>query len=287
MTITMLTCASLNAASNDIDCFPENNLSFPVSQNKNSEGPQRFQIERALEYFKTIMQPTVTTRLNKKLVIELDWENPKVNASATRDNLNNPVIQLYGGMTRHPELTKDGLIGILCHELGHHLGGAPKKKRGNTNKRSWSSAEGQADYFAGNKCLPLFYNNPSESINLDKLSNKKEVDFAESRCGNNPICARTALTGLSMARVFASLKTFNKMPSIEYNDHTEVWETAFSHPKPQCRLDTILSGAICSVPPSQPFDPIDPDVGACFRDGNDISVVPGERPRCWFNPENH
>ncbi len=270
-----------------VDCFPENNLSFPISQNKNITGPQKYQIDEVIETFKSKMQPIVTKRLNKELKIELDWENPKVNASATRDDDNNPIISLYGGMTRHTELTKDGLLGILCHEIGHHLGGAPKKKRGNSNKRSWSSAEGQADYFAGTKCLPLFFNNPLETINLDVLSNKKEVDFAESHCGNNPICTRTALTGLSMARVFASLKNYHQMPSIELNDHTEVWETTYSHPKPQCRLDTVLSGALCSVPPSQPFDPLDPNIGSCYRNGDEALEVAGERPRCWFSPSNN
>lgn len=37
---------------------------------------------------------------------------------------------------------------MLCHELGHHLGGAPFKP-----DISWMSTEGQADYFSGSTCL--------------------------------------------------------------------------------------------------------------------------------------
>lgn len=286
--VTVMSLAFSTAVfSADLDCFPDNDLSFPVTNQKNVEGPQKFQIMRIIERFKSVMQPTVTKRLKKTLKIELDWENPKVNASATRDESNNPVIVLLGGMARHPEMTPDGLLGILCHELGHHLGGAPKKKRGRSDKRSWSSAEGQADYFAANKCLNIFFNSPSETVNLDALSDKKEVDFAESRCGNDPICTRTALAGLSMAKVFASLKDFYRNPSLERNDHTTVWETTFGHPKPQCRLDTILAGAVCSVPPTQPFDSLDPSIGACYRHGDEVTKVSGERPRCWYNPENY
>lgn len=267
------------------ECLPENDLSFPVSDDKSSAAPQEFQVRRVLERFEKAVQPMVSQYLKKTLKIELDWENPRVNASATRDEKNNPVIILYGGMARHPELSPDGLLGILCHELGHHLGGAPKKKRGMSEKRSWASAEGQADYFAANKCLPLIFNHPTETVNLDALSDKKQVDNAETRCGNDPVCARIALSGLSMAKVFASLKTFYEKPSLDLSDQTQVHKTNFGHPYPQCRLDTVVAGALCSVPPSQPFDGLDPYIGACYREKDELSKVAGERPRCWFHPE--
>lgn len=267
------------------DCLPENDLSFPVTQDKSSDAPSEFQVRRIIERFEKVVQPMVSRYMKKTLKIELDWENPRVNASATRDADNNPVVVLYGGMARHPELSPDGLLGILCHELGHHLGGAPKKLRGTSTKRSWSSAEGQADYFASNKCLPLLFNQPSETVNLDALSNKKQVDSAETRCGNDPVCARIALTGLSMAKVFASLKPFYEEPSLEENDETSVHKTNYGHPYPQCRLDTVVAGALCSVPSTQPFDRLDPYIGACYREKDELAQVPGERPRCWFNPE--
>lgn len=267
------------------DCLPENDLSFPVSSNKSAASTHEFQVRRVLERFQRALQPMVTNHLKKTLKIELDWENPRVNASATRDMKNNPIIILYGGMARHPELSPDGLLGILCHELGHHLGGAPRKLRGMSTKRSWSSAEGQADYFAANKCLPLLFNTPTETVNLDALSNKKQVDSAESRCGNDPVCTRIALSGLSMARVFASLKTFYEKPSLEENDQSQVHKTNHGHPYPQCRLDTVVAGALCSVPSTQPFDSLDPYIGACHRQKDEQAKVIGERPRCWFNPE--
>lgn len=269
-----------------VDCLPENDLSFPVSADKSSGATHEFEVRRTIERFQNALQPMVTTYLKKTLKIELDWENPRVNASATRDEKNNPVIVLYGGMARHPELSHDGLLGILCHELGHHLGGAPKKLRGMSTKRSWSSAEGQSDYFAANKCLPLLFNSPSETINLDALSNKKQVDSAESRCGNDPVCTRVALSGLSMARVFASLKDFYQKPSLDSSDQTQVHKTNHAHPYPQCRLDTVVAGALCSVPSSQPFDSLDPYIGSCHRQKDEEAKVIGERPRCWFNPES-
>jgi len=231
------------------------------------------------------MNNEIKRQSGKKLIIKLDWENPKVNASATTDDDNNPMIILFGGMVRHPDLTVDGLYTILCHELGHHLGGAPKKFRGNSEKRSWSSAEGQSDYYAATKCLPLVFNQSISTPKMEELADTKELNSAEVTCGNDIVCSRILLAGFSIAKVFASLKDYFQDPSLSLEDRTEVWETDMGHPHPQCRLDTIRSGALCSVSPSLPFDGIDPQIGACYSYKNDGQVDPGARPRCWFNPE--
>lgn len=268
-------------------CLPENSLSFPPSQNKNTGTEEQFHTNLLIGHFKTIIQPLVKKELNKDLKIEVDWENPKVNASATRDEKNNPVIMIYGGMARHPLLTDDGFLGILCHELGHHLGGAPKLKRGASTKRSWSSVEGQADYFVTSKCLPLLYESPLMSHNPYKSIEKAEIDKAETKCSNDLTCTRMALAGMSMAKVFASLKTGYDQPAFDNQDNSEVWETNHKHPRPQCRLDTLLAGALCTASPDVGFDSSDPSVGACVRVSDEVTPVIGERPRCWYNPRNY
>src|SRR5690606_4595293 len=99
----------------------------------------------------------------KKLIINLDWADKNINAYASLDMEDNPIINITGGMLTHPEMTSDAIGLIICHELGHFYGGSPKKLRGRSTKRSWSSAEGQADYFATAHCmkklLPLIPNN--------------------------------------------------------------------------------------------------------------------------------
>ena len=269
-------------------CFPENDKSFPVSHKKSAlmlDGINEFQATQILENFKRLMNSEVQRQLGKKLVIDLDWENPKVNASATRDDDNNPVIIIFGGMVRHPELSVDGLYTILCHELGHHLGGAPKKFRGYSQKRSWSSAEGQSDYYAATKCLPIIFNQAISSPKIDDLADTKELSVVDSTCGNDFMCSRILLAGYSVANVFASLKDFMEEPSLANKDKNVVWETDMGHPHPQCRLDTIRSGALCSVSPGLPFDVLDPQIGACYTYKNDELEEDGARPRCWYYPE--
>lgn len=273
------------------DCLPESDLRFPVPSSRKKSlvemsGISQFQSTQHIENFKMLLGPVVKRQMGKELKIELDWENPRVNASATRDNDLNPVIILYGGMVRHPSLTIDGFYSILCHELGHHLGGAPKKFRGYSEKRSWSSAEGQADYYAATKCLPLIFNQATSSMKMDDLAPEKELDAVENSCGNDMMCSRILLAGLSVAEVFASLKNYANDPSLSENDRSQVWETDMGHPRPQCRLDTFKSGAQCSVSPSLQFDSLDARIGSCYSYKSDSENVIGARPRCWYYPSD-
>jgi hypothetical protein len=33
---------------------------------------------------------------------------------------------MFGGLARHELVTDDGFMMVVCHETGHHLGGAPR-----------------------------------------------------------------------------------------------------------------------------------------------------------------
>src|SRR5690606_9265008 len=76
-----------------------------------------------------------------------NWKSSTVNAYVTGRGKVRKITML-GGLARHKSITPDGLAYVVCHELGHHLGGFPKK----TWPSVWSN-EGQADYFANLKCL--------------------------------------------------------------------------------------------------------------------------------------
>ena len=61
-------------------------------------------------------------------------------------------VHMYGGLARHQAVTADGFALVVCHELGHHLGGAPQKVDWFGRLR-WASNEGQADYWGTAKCF--------------------------------------------------------------------------------------------------------------------------------------
>src|SRR5690606_13527496 len=130
-------------------------LLFSLKSFSAQEIEDQKQFEEVIKRFTKIWSSKVESDYGKKLIVEHDWNNTRVNASATRDRDFNFVIKVSGAMAKQKGMDEDALLFILCHELGHHLGGAPKKKRGESDIDSWSSAEGQADYFAAKECLPI------------------------------------------------------------------------------------------------------------------------------------
>ncbi len=269
-----LTKNSLVRAEMVESCFPKSDLAF-TTNNKSLDGISESEFVFLIERAKNAMSLEIKKATGKTLVMNPQWNDPKVDAHATRDESFNPVVVINGGLARHPQMTRDGLLLIICHEIGHHLGGAPKSFRGNSNLRSWSSAEGEADYFATSKCLPRIFSDGAETKGLDFEIDTVNLKHALNKCKDDN-CARISLAGLSVSQVFASLKVGTPEPQIYKNDLTVVTQTVYNHPNPQCRLDTYIAGAVCDVSLDLPFDNLDPRVGACL--GNS----PGARPRCWF-----
>ena len=197
------------------------------------------------------------------LVFNLYWDNPKVNASTGRWG-NTAHINMYGGLARHKYLSHNGFAMVICHEIGHHLGGAPKYP-----KYTWASAEGQADYYAALKCFKRYLREACEGDTC--FPDLKDVNkYLDNKCSGSIECAATALAGLSISRVIggASIK-------IKNHDTNVVSSTQISHPAAQCRMDTYLAGAICDK------DVASPDL--CLRKNNDPEF--SFRPLCWFKPE--
>ncbi len=271
--------------------FPENSLSIPVSYTKTAFGLKKAQFDKVSANFLAIMSEYFTQIYQKKLILKTDWENAKVDARATRDEFDNPIIHLFGGLARHELMTEDALMLILCHEAGHYAGGAPKRFRGQSTKRSWSSAEGQADYYASSKCLKrVFLKKFSENLNLTPFSLneiEKVKDLCEQSLMNSTslqqvkICQRILFAGITTGKIFHSIKSFYSKPEIDNSDDTVVTLTEFKHPSPQCRLDTFVAGAICEISFNDEFDISDPKIGACLHEKG---LYRGHRPFCWYYP---
>lgn len=239
--------------------------------------------QSVIEDFLHKMRPLVQSETAHQLFVVLSWDEERVNAHATKNDDNDLVINVAGAMARHPLMNRDGLMAILCHELGHHLGGAPRSPRGRSTKLSWSSAEGQADFYAASRCLPLVWGEEgkqNERFEIPQMSDAKDqIKMANDRCpADDPLCSRIAMAGLVVGRVFASLKEGHRLPSLNYKDQLEVSFSYYQHPSPQCRLDTFVAGAKCFEARERAFDQDDPSKGPCPLEGE------GARPRCWFFP---
>lgn len=273
--ILLLSLFQLNIGISSEGCFPPSSLRFST-QNKSLDGISEIEFNQLLERVQLMMGPEIKKNLNKKLIIAGQWSDSSVDAHATRDENNNPIVMLNGGLARHPLITRDGILLVACHEIGHHLGGAPKSFRGTSTLRGWSSAEGQADYFATTKCLPRVFSDGLDIKSIDSEIDNVNLKSALLKCRDD-VCARIALAGLSVSKIFASLKAGTPEPKILRNDLTVISKTIHSHPNPQCRLDTYLSGANCDVSIDIPFDNNDPKPGSCPNGAK------GARPLCWFS----
>jgi hypothetical protein len=95
-----------------------------------------------------------------EVTYELLWESPTVNAQAWRLG---PAqyVRVYGGLVRHPAITKYGLALMLAHETGHHLGGLPRDP-----DLRWPTWQGQADYWAASEGMPKAFGRHARHLTL-------------------------------------------------------------------------------------------------------------------------
>ncbi len=212
-------------------------------------------------------------------VIEGLWNNNNVNSQAYIDSNGVHVVEIWGGLARHPLITDDALKLVVCHEIGHHLGGAPKfSAQGNT----WASVEGQADYFATMKCLRKVFATDGGSVpaNVAPTAQQQCQKYHNTTALELAVCERISMAGQAAAALSATLDG-SAMPNFTTPDPSIVSQTFEQHPAGQCRLDTYFHGGLCQVSDSVDFDNSNPDVGACL---NNSSEGYGARPLCWYKP---
>ena len=257
--------------------LPENNLQIPVGMYRNSQVTEAVfnkVIDRVEKLYKEDIEKQGDTLQVNRL-----WTNATVNASAERRG-NTEVLNMYGGLARHPAVTEEGFALVICHEMGHHQGGAPKYTFGG----AWATNEGGADYYSTLKCLRRYFaeddnSTVSSNPNLDPLA-RQSCQTQHSKVEDQDICMRSALAGQSIANLFRDLRQEEVTPAYGTPDPKQVTSTQDGHPQTQCRLDTYFAGLNCHVPESDPVDKVDYRKGSCFTPNDTV----GFRPRCWFKP---
>ena len=215
-----------------------------------------------------------------ELKIISDWKESMANAFAQRED-NTWIIRVLGGLARHHMMTEDAFILVLCHEMGHHIGGAPKKKY--LFRTSWASTEGQADYYASLKCMRKLFAT-QDNVSLMRGVDVHPIVTAECRSSfieENKIalCKRTAMASLSFGRFLNRRNQDHDPVSFDTPDTSTIRRTTNDHPKPQCRLDTSFSGAICPVNLSEQVSQYDPVSGTCH---SSLGFERGLRSTCWY-----
>lgn len=285
---TLLTLTS-NAFSCDIHghsgIVAENNLKIPVGL-KAAGGITEQTFNKVIDRVASLYSQEVKQK-GASLVFERNWTDPTVNAHARRDDKTGKIwyIAMFGGLARHPTMTEDGFAIVVCHELGHQIGGAPKKIDP-TAGSMWASNEGQADYFATLKCLRNYF---AKDRNVDIVKKIKVPTDVATKCSNSfanaeevAICERSAMAGLTMGNFFRVLSNQKTMVAFSTPDKNVVKKTDDNHPMAQCRLDTYYQGSLCDKSVSEKVSDKDENIGTCTkRNGDEV----GLRPLCWFKPK--
>ena len=212
--------------------IPANNLHLQDSLAQNSNVTQEaFNriIDKALSHY----EPIVDKHWGY-LQIRRYWSSSLVSATAQQDD-DDWIVNMYGGLARRPEITEDSFTMVLCHELGHHLGGFPFVSL-------WAANEGQSDYFASQVCLKAFWKddrqvNSSFEEKVDPYV-KKKCDQAYVLEAEKHLCYRISVAGESLAHLLSVIEKSNK-PSYDQPDPTIRDITYNLHPNAQCRLDTF------------------------------------------------
>ncbi len=256
--------------------LPKNNLRIPVGA-KFAGGLSEQQFNKVIDEVEAILEPVVSNH-GGKLEIIRNWEDAEVNAFATRSG-NSWVVQMFGGLARHDTITEDGFKLVLCHEIGHHLGGAPKK-----SVRPWSSAEGQADYWGTLKCLRMVYEHSDNKAAIKNAAVPAELKDGCKKSftseDDQALCVRSALSGLSVSNLFGALE--ESTVSFTTPDQNSVRATSESHPEAQCRLDTFFQASICSADHREDVSNSEEVKGTCHKK---LGSKTGLRPTCWFKPK--
>lgn len=277
MSYALLSAQSFAASVHMCNFAPENNL-YISADDKNAGTMTEERFNKIIDRVEAIYKPIVKTK-GGNLVVQRNWTDGTVNAYASRSG-STWNVAMFGGLARHKFVTDDGFMMVVCHELGHHIGGAPKKGGWGS---AWASNEGQSDYFATLKCMRAILetdDNETYVANMTVDASASQKCEAQYKSSNEiALCKRLAMGGKSLAMLLGDLGG-NSNVNFNTPDTKVVKTTDHNHPQAQCRLDTYFQGALCDKSLSEDVDDRDATKGVCIQRDTKI----GTRPLCWYKP---
>lgn len=251
--------------------LPKNNLKITT---ETFTGISKSEFEEIISEFLKMAEPLAEEQ-GYKLTIKNKWEDETVNASTLKEG-KKWIINAYGGLARYQGMDPDTYMLVMLHELGHHLGGYPKK--------SWASSEGASDYYATLKGMRYIMSKgymPNVSLESVPALVKSKCSILHKTQQDIHSCMKISVLGGKLANILNSLADNPKIIDFNTPDKSEVTKSYDGHPNAQCRMDTYFAGAICNASFLDPFSNDSPIVGSCAEEKGDKW---GYRPHCWYKP---
>lgn len=218
----------------------------------------------------------IFTALGKNLIVEDGWNISEVNAYAQCEG-RNCYIKIFGGLARRYEITEEGLTMVVCHELGHIMGGFPFVQYPFAN-------EGQADYYASQVCAKRFWWEKNNALYRDQIGGKERLacDRAYKYAYGRELCYRSMAGAWSTSSLLATMDSARI--SFSTPDSTVVGTTYNSHPNAQCRLDTYFKASLCPVGRNDRVIPTSETDAYKYSCSRYHGFTEGNRPLCWYRP---
>lgn len=159
------------------------------------------------------------------LILDAKWDSPYFGAGVSFYN-DEFRLMILGGTTRIKGMSLDAYAAIVCHEIGHIVGGTPFQTIAGAE---WSSAEGQSDYFAASICLPRYFK--------FKGDDTKAIAARVERAGFEMIWALKDFDSNASAEEKKIIRHFDKVPAAK--------ETIINqYPTLQCRYENFRNPAV-------------------------------------------
>ena len=184
---------------------------------------------------------------NISVLLNYFWETPYFSFWVNKENSNTFSINLWGGITRVPEMNSNGLALFVCHEIGHIIGGEPLSTAKNNQ---WSTVDHQADYFATSICLKKYFTNlyKNKELKLPKVSieSKKKCENKYLNNAEDILICKNIMNAVEvMAKVFNFIDP--EIKKIEIFQTSLLPKVYDSYPTPQCRIESMRAGNFCAI----------------------------------------
>lgn len=254
------------------------------------------EFRQIIDKIQSVYSPIVS-RFGGRLSINSNWSDDTPNAGADQ-MLGQWKIMLTGGLARQPAMTHDAYTLVICHEMGHHLGGFAFAPAQLPFLPTWAADEGQADYFSTFVCAKKLWQ-ADEAKNAEFRASasaqvKTKCDAVWSHITEQDLCYRTLAAVQALTTVMADLMKV-PVPNLDTPDPKEVSQTSHEHPAAQCRMDTTSQAALCLARFNENLIPgksyvSDSNTQRAEREASQVSCTHfsgfeiGLRPRCWFKP---
>lgn len=223
-----------------ISCSSPPTSNHSVNRNSaSSNSISQTQFHEIAELLKVFYSP-VAAGHEAKLRLDTNWDDNELEAHAGKSG-SDWFVYVAGGIAREKDADVDSYTFTLCHEFGHQFGGYPFV---NLQGNIWNSKEGIVDYYAAFVCARNLWKsqhreNKQAALSVDPYA-KAKCDKAWSSTDERNLCYRITNAGMKM--LFIESKRQN-LSTPQFSTPEKKKEVNL-----QCRLDSILQGALCSAP---------------------------------------